>query len=163
MPSVDLDTGLELMTLRSRPELRSGVGCLTNWAAQVLLWEIFSKWRHFFKRHLPHFWDSHLPPSIHPSEKLQLSRATGRGGAFNPCGARMGRGARIPNMVRWNMQEEDQVLRKIVAHNILARIPWDLKAFVTLFIVPKLPERPSVSLALASFLFMLPHSQVMAS
>jgi len=35
MPSVDPNTGLELMTLRSRPELRSRVGCLTNWATQA--------------------------------------------------------------------------------------------------------------------------------
>ena len=35
MPSMEPNVGLELMTLRSRPELRSRVRCLTNKAIQV--------------------------------------------------------------------------------------------------------------------------------
>ena len=37
MPSVEPDVGLELTTLRSRPELRSRVGCLTDCGPQVPL------------------------------------------------------------------------------------------------------------------------------
>ena len=35
MPSVEPNEGLELMTLRSRPEPRQRVGCLTDWAMQA--------------------------------------------------------------------------------------------------------------------------------
>ena len=37
MPSVEPNMGLELTTLRSRPVLRSRVGCLTDGATQVPL------------------------------------------------------------------------------------------------------------------------------
>ena len=34
--STEPDSGLQLTTLRSQPELKSRVGCLTNWVAQAL-------------------------------------------------------------------------------------------------------------------------------
>ena len=38
MPSMDPNAGLELTTLRSWPELRSRVRCLTNWTTQEPMW-----------------------------------------------------------------------------------------------------------------------------
>ena len=46
-PSMEPNTGLKLVTSRSRPELRSRVRCLTDWATQAPLFEtLYSCWLH---------------------------------------------------------------------------------------------------------------------